>query len=312
MKIVLVGPGLMTIPPVSWGAVELVIWDIKKTLVKLGHDVTIINTLDKEEIIEEINTIKPDLVHFHYDQEHMELLEFVQYPKVITSHSSYQHTRLIDIPIIQDMHKIIETNTNIFVLSENIKQNYIDNSSIDPNKIFVVPNGVSNNKFNVSESPTKGDRSIFLGKIDQRKRQSILANYSNIDFIGPIGDYSIMLNNYLGEMTRKEVYKELSEYGNLVLLSEDEGHPLVCAEALSAGLGLVVTKNASDNLDISLPFITVVDEDDLNDYDALIRMIEFNRFYSVNHREEIINYSKGFDWENIILKHYIPACESLI
>lgn len=312
MKIVLVGPGLMTIPPVSWGAVELVIWDIKKTLVKLGHDVTIINTLDKEEIIEEINTIKPDLVHFHYDQEHMELLEFVQYPKVITSHSSYQHARLIDIPIIQDMHKIIETNTNIFVLSENIKQNYIDNSSIDPNKIFVVPNGVSNNKFNVSESPIKGDRSIFLGKIDQRKRQSILANYSNIDFIGPIGDYSIMLNNYLGEMTRKEVYKELSEYGNLVLLSEDEGHPLVCAEALSAGLGLVVTKNASDNLDINLPFITVVDENDLNDYDALIRMIEFNRFYSVNHREEIINYSKNFDWENIILKYYIPACESLI
>ena len=35
MKICIVGPGIMPIPPTGWGAVEILIWDYKETLEKL-------------------------------------------------------------------------------------------------------------------------------------------------------------------------------------------------------------------------------------------------------------------------------------
>ncbi len=44
MKIVLIGPGIMPIPPTGWGAVEILVWDTKIALEKLGHEVLIINT----------------------------------------------------------------------------------------------------------------------------------------------------------------------------------------------------------------------------------------------------------------------------
>ena len=44
MKISIVGPGIMPIPPTGWGAVEILIWDSKNALEALGHTVQIINT----------------------------------------------------------------------------------------------------------------------------------------------------------------------------------------------------------------------------------------------------------------------------
>ena len=41
MKIAIVGPGIMPIPPTGWGAVEILIWDQKLALEKLGHEVKI-------------------------------------------------------------------------------------------------------------------------------------------------------------------------------------------------------------------------------------------------------------------------------
>ena len=55
MKIVIVGPGIMPIPPSGWGAVEILIWDSKVALEKLGHTVEIVNTQSPMEIIKKIN-----------------------------------------------------------------------------------------------------------------------------------------------------------------------------------------------------------------------------------------------------------------
>ena len=66
MKIVLIGPGIMPIPPTGWGAVEILVWDTKIALEKLGHEVLIINTKNGRQIIDEINNFKPDFVHVHY------------------------------------------------------------------------------------------------------------------------------------------------------------------------------------------------------------------------------------------------------
>ena len=37
-----------------------------------------------------------------------------------------------------------------------------------------------------------------------------------------------------------------------------------------------------------------------------------NKFYSINHREEIRSYAAEFEWSKIVEKYYIPAMETII
>ena len=41
MKISIIGPGLMPIPPKGWGAVESLIWDMANALKDLKHEVPV-------------------------------------------------------------------------------------------------------------------------------------------------------------------------------------------------------------------------------------------------------------------------------
>ena len=66
MKISIIGPGIMPIPPTGWGAVEILIWDQKLALEKLGHEVDIVNTKSPVEIVQKINAYRPDFVHIQY------------------------------------------------------------------------------------------------------------------------------------------------------------------------------------------------------------------------------------------------------
>jgi len=67
MKLTIVGPGLMPIPPKGWGAVEILIWDMKCAYEELGHEVQIVNTQDADEILKQITKFNPDFVHIEYD-----------------------------------------------------------------------------------------------------------------------------------------------------------------------------------------------------------------------------------------------------
>ncbi len=97
----------------------------------------------------------------------------------------------------------------------------------------------------------------------------------------------------------------MTEYGNLVLLSDGEAHPLVCMEALACQWGKA-------NLDTSKEFITVIEEKHINDIDFIEYEIEKNRKYSVEHRDEIREYGKQFDWVKIIEKYYLPNVNKVI
>ena len=59
MKVSIVGPGIMPIPPTGWGAVEILIWDQKLALEKLGHEVQIVNTQSPVDILKQINSFRP-------------------------------------------------------------------------------------------------------------------------------------------------------------------------------------------------------------------------------------------------------------
>ena len=118
--------------------------------------------------------------------------------------------------------------------------------------------------------------------------------------------------NYLGEWSKETLYNDLTKYGNLVLLSDGEAHPLVCLEAFAAGLGVVVSQWAAANLDTDKGFITVIPEDRISDIKYVEEQIIANREYSVAHREEIAEYVKEFEWSKVIEKYYIPSMNDIM
>lgn len=312
MKITLVGPGIMPIPPVGWGAVEILIWDTKNALEKLGHEVQIVNTKNPRQIIDEINSFRPDFVHVHYD-EFIGVYPYIQYPKAITSHFGYLEQPQMFNGYVNVFNAFGDIQPNIFCLSEGISRIYQIMLGMSADKLFVTPNGVNLEVFNFTESPEHSDRSIYLAKIDYRKRQHLFQSIDSLWYAGNIADQRFNPNkNYLGEWSKETLYGNLTNYGNLVLLSDGEAHPLVCMEALACGLGVVVSQFGTANLDISKDFIDVIPEEKINDIVYIESVIIKNREYSITHRKEIVEYSKQFSWRNIIQNYYIPNVKKVI
>jgi len=313
MRIAIVGPGIMPIPPTGWGAVEILIWDYKLALEKLGHEVCIVNTPSPVEILQQINGFRPDFVHVQYD-DFVELCPHIPYPNAVTSHFGY-----LEQPFKWDYYgprvakKFAEIEPIIFCLSPGIKETYQKTLNISSDKLFVTPNGVNVDKFSFKEIPKYPERSIYLAKIDYRKRQHMFQGIDSLWFAGNLADNRFNpQKNYLGEWSKDTLYKNLTDYGNLVLLSDGEAHPLVCLEAFASGLGVVISQWAAANLDLSKDFITVIPEDKINDIEYVEQKIVENREYSVNNREEILEYAKQFDWVNVVKNQYIPIMQKII
>ena len=313
MKISIVGPGIMPIPPTGWGAVEILIWDSKNALEKLGHEVQIVNTQSPVEILQQINSFRPDFVHVQYD-DFIELCPYIQYPNAITSHFGYlEQPNRWDYYGQRIVPSFAKIKPNVFCLSYGIKEIYQKVIQIPQHKLFVTPNGVNINECYYTDKPSHGDRSIYLAKIDYRKRQHLFQSISSLWFAGNIADPNFRNDvNYLGEWSKKNLYENLTNYGNLVLLSDGEAHPLVCMEAFAAGLGVVISQWAAANLDISKEFITVIPEEKINDIKYVEKRMIDNRNYSTTHRQEIREYAKQFDWVSVIEKTYVPTIEKII
>ena len=302
----------MPIPPTGWGAVEILVWDTKNALEELGHEVQIINTKDYRQIINGINAFVPDFVHVHYD-EFIPIMPYIQYPAAITSHFGYLERREMFNGYINVAKEFQRLKPVVFCLSEGIKKVYNVMFDVPKENTYVTPNGVNLDRFRRSMDPEYPDRSLYLAKIDYRKRQHLFQSIDSLWYAGNLADNRFDTDkNYLGEWSKDTLYEQLTDYGNLVLLSDGEAHPLVCMEALAAGLGVVVCEWGKANLDLDKEFITVIPEDKINDIDFVEDAIIKNREYSVNHREEIVEYSKKFEWKEVLRNHYIPSVEKVI
>jgi hypothetical protein len=114
----------------------------------------------------------------------------------------------------------------------------------------------------------------------------------------------------LGEWSRTRIHAELTKYTNLLLLSEGEADPLVVKEALIAGLGVVVNHSSSENLDLSKNFITVIEDNKMNDLNYVKMKIEENKEISRLKREEIHEYGvEQFDI-SVEVKNYLEAIDA--
>jgi hypothetical protein len=312
MKISIIGPNT-PIPPIGWGAVESLIWDVKLTLDELGHNVQIINVGDPYKIIQMINEYRPDFVHINYD-DWISIYPYVQYPCAVTTHFAYiERPEMMGDYRQRIFDQFKKIKPNVFGLSEGINHIYENLSNIPKSKLYLNHNGVALKNFRVTSNPKYSDRSIYLAKIDYRKRQHMFQKIDSLWYAGNIADYRFDSNkNYLGEWQKNYLYENLTEYGNLVLLSDGEAHPLVCMEAFAAGLGVVISQWAAANLDLKKEFITVIPEDKINDIEFVDECIKRNKEYSIQNRSEILEYAKQFDWKNVISNYYIPNIKKVI
>jgi len=312
MKISIIGPGLMPIPPKGWGAVESLIWDMANALKDLGQEVQIINTTDPNKVLAAIKEFDPDFVHINYD-DFIVLYPHIDKPKAMTSHFGYLERPDMMNGYVNIFNKFQEIRPNVFCLSEGIKNIYKVFSNFPEEKLFVTPNGVNIDAFTFKEEPAHPHRSMYLAKVDYRKRQHLFQNIDSLWFAGNIVDERYdTKNNYLGEWSKEQLYKELTDYGNLVLLSDGEAHSLVIMEAFAAGLGVVISEYARANLDLDKKFLTLIPEKKIKDIDYVEGQIIRNREYSIKHRDEIREYGKQFAWKKMLKEHYLPSIEKLI
>jgi hypothetical protein len=312
MRISIIGPAL-PIPPKGWGAVESLIWDMKLSLNKLGHEVQIINVGDPYQIINMINEFRPDFVHINYD-DWVGLYPYIQYPCAVTTHFAYiERPELMGGYRQRVFDQFTQIKPNVFGLSDGINGVYNRLAGIPNERLYLNPNGVMMDNFRFTEDPKFPKRSIYLAKIDHRKRQFLFQDIDSLWYAGNIADDRFdQSKNYLGEWHKEVLYENLTDYGNLVLLSDGEAHPLVCMEAFSAGLGVVVSQWATANLDLNRNFITTIPEEKMDDVSYIEEKIIENREYSISNRKDITEYAKTFEWCKILENYYLPNIKKII
>ena len=314
VNIYLIGPGLKPIPPTGWGAIESVIWDYHVNFQKKGINSTIINESNLEKVLYICNTNLPDIIHIMYD-DYIVIAPYLKCKKIYyTSHYAYITHFLFK-------NKCAYYFNNFFTKAIEY-QNYIQLNVISSEiadvyrkygfnqKINLICNGAREDLFEFTLDPKLSNKSIYVAKIEIRKAQYKYQTISSIDFVGNYhdSDFDITRSNYLGEWDKETLYKNLTEYGNLVLLSQGEADPLVVKEGLVAGLGVVLSESATANLDLSKPFITVIPNEKLENIQYVFQKIIENRLISIKMREEIRDYGlKYFSWNKIIDK-YIQTC----
>lgn len=321
MKIALVGPGIIEIPPKGWGAVESLIWDYATELGELGHEGSIINTPDRQEILDSLQEDDYDFIHVHYDVFY-DLMDSIRETCPNSKLAISSHYPYID---QKDRHRfdgydriyqwlISNKKYYNFCISEKDYNTYL-NDGAEKEKLLICKNGAQHRDYFYTETPDKKDRTLYLGKIEKRKRQSFYQTIENIDYVGKYTsgtDFNTQVN-YLGEWDHKTKLNTVTHYGNMLLLSDGEnGTPLVIKEALICGLGVVISKYAAHDLDKNLPFVTVIDDEKWDDIDYVKDKIEENREISLGMKNEIRNYGiDNFSWQHLI-KSYIKNIENMI
>lgn len=313
MKIALIGPGIMPIPPQNWGAVESLIWDYYEYLKQKGIDVDIINDKNLPAVAERVNNIDYDFIHLHYDDHAGVLSDLIKKPFCTTTHYGYIKEYYPNYGYWSRIFNGVLKSPGLISLSKEIDGLFKVSGF---NKFSrVLRNGARTKEFRFQSEGNKN--SLCLGKVEPRKRQADLANVcsgkSHIDFIGPVIDNNFRSNDtckYAGVWSKPDLYENLTNYKCLILLSDGEAAPLVVPEALSAGLSLVLSETAAANLDRSLPFIHVLPNGYLEEDVSYIinKAVEENTKY----RKDIRNYAlEKFDW-SVICDEYLDIVKDFI
>lgn len=309
MKIALIGPGIMSIPPSGWGGVEALIWNHYNELIKRGIEVDIFNTKDLFSVVNHINQTHYDFIHLHYDVFTEFFNKYLNKPYCLTSHwgavKEYDQWSSDWNSIFSNMLQC----KGLISLSSEITSIYKEKGY--KNFVTELPVGTDVNKFNFNSTGGNG-KAICVGKIEPRKMQTelsiILNNRHPIDFFGPIQDErfkNLDTSKHLGSLTREQVYSSITNYSCFVLASKGEASAQVIPEALAAGLSICITETSASNLDLNLPFIKIIPPNWIYDPNRMTDIIKNLCEENKNYREDIRKYALDTFDTCVIIDKYL-------
>ena len=305
MKFVLVGPGILPIPPPGWGAVEILLWEYFQELTAQGHEAVIVNPLRESHydqqphtsysrsLIQEINQHYGDVVHIHYDCLHY-VIPFLTCPCIcISSHYPYIGNTSQYGGYESIFHALCQNDRHFICAISKKDYDVFKTFALHPEKVYYTPNGSSSNP-PLDRPGLYLDKSIYVGKVEPRKKQHLYAAIPNIDFYGKCHDDFRHLPCYKGEMEHGELMLLMREYGSLVLLSDGESDPLVVKEALMAGIPVVTNQYSGME---PMPFIDIIPEERLHDLAYVQEVIEQSRTKDLTGIRE---YASRYSWKTIV------------
>ena len=269
ITIIFVAHGNEPIPPSGWGAVEQVIWQYTIRLRALDHEVILVNKKRWGAVFATLwycMTRRVDVVHSHAEKPVRALASLIKRPLLVSTTHQPLNAASLDKSELKALrrcnfapyHLILRADIAALIEDRNPKA-----------VCSVLPNGVEVHEFKTK--PNGNGKAVFIGRIQARKRQDdcakilapsgIVCNVIGPDF-GEIEPSPELRERMVGAWDRETVHERLCEYSCLILLSTSEGQPLVVVEALAAGLPVVISPACTGNLDLSQPFIHVVENDD--------------------------------------------------
>lgn len=302
VKILMVALGYLPIPPERYGGIESVIWEFTVRLRERGHQVDIINANKHQVMREVLRAGKYDFVHCHHERglSRVMLGNLGRARVIATTHRGYFFDSLD-----KDAHKCLRMTArapHIVALRQDVADEL---ARLNPRaKILVLPNGTDTKRFQHHDHGN--GRALCLGILSQGKRPNLVEKVCleagvPCDFVGPKKDAKLSNpSSWLGEWSREQIYENLGAYSLLVMLSEREGGgpPLVVAEAMAAGLSVVLSPPCSANLNLDQPHIHITSDENAS------QTIRQALATSEQHRDAARTYAaQNFDWDHIVARY---------
>ncbi|MBU4190013.1 MAG: glycosyltransferase family 4 protein [Candidatus Thermoplasmatota archaeon] len=260
MKIVLVGAGMIEIPPKGYGAVEKHVWELSKALQRIGVDTTILNKVFGKRSVDEYRFAlwaKKQLKKMDYDILHLHttgvgfVFSILKKEFVYTSHSRHWISAntftekigaLFEKRIMRKAKYVIALSPEIATLMRKY------------NEAVVIPNGVDTERYKPCYKRRTGKNVVCLGAVVPHKKFDLVAKAvkdlnCKLTIVGPIKDkkYSETIkkisNNveFTGTVPENRMIKILSEADVFVHPSISEAFPMAVIEGMSCGLPIIAS-----------------------------------------------------------------------